>query len=200
MTELASRYTAAMLWLTNSTVRPPLADVVHLAEALLLEPRVADREHFVDDQDLRLEVRRDREREPHVHAARVVLHRRVDEALDLGEGDDLVELARDLRAAHAENRAVQENVLAAGQLRMKPGADFEQRADAPDECAHGRASGSVIRDRIFSSVDLPAPLRPMMPDDVARARSRTTRRRAPRARRRPGARRPPAERRAQHAA
>ena len=50
-------------------------------------------------QDLRLEVRRDGEREPHVHAARVALDRRVEELLDLGEGDDLVELAPRSRAA-----------------------------------------------------------------------------------------------------
>ena len=71
----------------------PAGDVAHLAEALLLERRVADRQHLVDEQDLRLEVRGDRERQAHVHAARVALHRRVDELLDLGERDDLVELA-----------------------------------------------------------------------------------------------------------
>ena len=58
-----------MLWLTNSTVRPLARHVLHLAEALLLELRVADRQHLVDDQDLRLQVRRDRERQPHIHAA-----------------------------------------------------------------------------------------------------------------------------------
>ena len=70
-----------------------LGDRAHLAEALLLERDVADRQHLVDDQDLRLEVRGDRERQPHVHAARVALDRRVDELLDPGEVDDLVELA-----------------------------------------------------------------------------------------------------------
>ena len=50
--------------------RPSIArDVVHLAEAFSLELRVADGEDFVDDQDLGLEVRGDREGEPHVHAA-----------------------------------------------------------------------------------------------------------------------------------
>ena len=88
-----------MLWLTNSTVRPPRLTSSILPEALLLELRVADGEHFVDDQDLRLEVRRDRERQPHVHAGGVALDRRVEELLDLGERDDLVELAADLGAA-----------------------------------------------------------------------------------------------------
>ena len=73
--------------------------VAHLAQALLLERRVADRQHLVHQQDLRLQVRGDGEGQPHVHAARVALDRRVEELLDLGEGDDLVELARDLGAA-----------------------------------------------------------------------------------------------------
>ena len=86
------------MWLTNSTVRPCLRDVAHFPEALLLERGVADGEHFVDEQDLGLEMRGDRERQPQVHAARVALDRRVEEPLDLREGDDLVELALDLRA------------------------------------------------------------------------------------------------------
>ncbi len=62
--------------MTDEQHRPALrADVLHLAEALTLERGVADREHFVDEQDVRLEVRRDRERQPHLHAARVVLDR-----------------------------------------------------------------------------------------------------------------------------
>ena len=56
-----------------------LADVVHLAQALVLERRVADRQHLVDEQDLRLEVGGDGEGQPHVHAARVALDRRVEE-------------------------------------------------------------------------------------------------------------------------
>ena len=48
---------------------------------------------------------------------------------DLGEGDDLVELARDLAALHSEDGAVQKDVLAAAQLGMEARADLEQRAD-----------------------------------------------------------------------
>ena len=63
--------------------------------------RVADGQHLVDDQDLRLEVRGDREGQADVHPGGVALHRRVEELLDLGEGDDLVELAVDLGLPHA---------------------------------------------------------------------------------------------------
>ena len=80
-----------------------LDHVAHPVEALLLERRVTDREHLVDDEDARLEERRDREAEPHLHAARVELHLPVDRVLDLGEGDDLVELVR--RPACGRGRA-----------------------------------------------------------------------------------------------
>jgi ABC-type glutathione transport system ATPase component len=41
-----------------------------------------------------------------------MLDRRIEELLDLGERDDLVEFAFHLDAAHAEDRAVQEDVFA----------------------------------------------------------------------------------------
>ena len=72
-------------------------------------------------------------------------------------------LRGDLGALHAHDRALQEDVLAAGQVRMKAGRHFDQRADA------ARAPGSVprvgLRMRVssFRIVDLPAPFGPMMP-------------------------------------
>src|SRR6266851_4704163 len=103
--------------------------MTHPTEALLLKSQIADCEDLVDDEDLRLKVRRDRKRQAHVHAARVALHRRVDELIDFGEPDDLVELLPDLRLCHPEDRAVQKDVLAAGQIGMKPSADLEQACD-----------------------------------------------------------------------
>src|SRR5689334_7818107 len=106
---------------------PPAArDLTHLAKTLLLELRVADRQHLVDDQNLGLEMRGNREGQPDVHPAAVALDRRVEKLLGAGKRHDVIELARDLRARHAENRAVQEDVLAARQLGMKARSDFEQ--------------------------------------------------------------------------
>ena len=105
------------------------ADLVHLAQAFLLESRISDREHLVDDKDFGLEVGSDGESQPHVHAARVALDGRVEELLDLGEVDDLVKLPGDLPPRHAQDRAVEIDVLAARQLGMKAGADLEQTAD-----------------------------------------------------------------------
>ena len=81
---------------------------------------------YVHGHDFRLQVRRNGERQSQVHAARVVLHRSVDEALHLGECHDLVELAGDLLAAHAQDAAVEIDVFAARQFRMKAGADFQK--------------------------------------------------------------------------
>src|SRR5262249_51714158 len=56
--------------------------------------------------------------------------RRVEERLDLGELYDHVKLAGDLPAFHAEDGAVEVDVLAAGQLGVEAGADLQQAADA----------------------------------------------------------------------
>ena len=56
-----------------------LTDLVHLVEALLLEGGIADRQHLVHHQNLRLEMRGHREREPDVHSTRVPLDGGVDE-------------------------------------------------------------------------------------------------------------------------
>ena len=129
MARCANSPIAAMLWLTNSTVRPPRATSFDLAEAFLLELGVADREHLVDDQDLGFEMRGDGKGETHIHAGRVALDRGVEKFLDLGKGDDLVEFPADLGAAHAENRAIEIDILAAGELRVKPGADLQEARD-----------------------------------------------------------------------
>ena len=63
--------------------------------------------------------------------------------LDLGKGHDLIELAIDFLLSHAENRAVQIRVFAAGQLRVKTGAHFEQAAHAAMDF---RAADGRLRD------------------------------------------------------
>ena len=107
-----------------------LGHVAHLAQAFALELRIAHRQDFVHDQDLRLEVRRDGERQPQVHAGRIAFDRCIDELVDLGEINNLVEFAGDLGALHAEDGAIQEDILAPGQFGMEAGADLEQRTDA----------------------------------------------------------------------
>src|SRR5690606_21963232 len=80
--------------------------------------------------DLWIKMRCDTERKSHVHARTVTLHRRVEEFSDLAELDDVVKLLSNLRAAHAENRAVEKNVFSPCQLGMKTSPHFEQRTHA----------------------------------------------------------------------
>src|ERR1051325_1278038 len=117
---------------TDEEDRPPAAaHTLHLAETFPLELRVADGEHFVHDENLRFQVRGDGEGQAHIHAGGVTLDRCVEELLDLGERDDLVEFSPDLGTCHAEDGAVEENIFAAGQLGVEAGPDLEQAGDAP---------------------------------------------------------------------
>ena len=107
----------------------------HPRETLLLKPRVADAQHLVDEQDVRIQMRRDGKTEPRVHARRVAFHRRVDELGYAREFDDLVELPGDLRLLHPHDRALEVEVLATGQIGMEAGRDLDERADTSADLA-----------------------------------------------------------------
>ena len=81
---------------TTTIVRALGPQVGEALVAPALELLVADGQHLVDEQDVGVDVDGDREAEPHVHARRVVLHRGVDEPLEAGELDDVVEAAVEL--------------------------------------------------------------------------------------------------------
>ena len=106
------------------------AELRELVEALVGEALVADRQHFVDQQHVGIDVHRHGEAKPHVHAGGIGLDRRVDEVLHLRELDDLVEAVPDLLVGQAEHDAVDEDVLAAGDLGVEAGAQLDQRRDA----------------------------------------------------------------------
>src|SRR6266700_98237 len=119
---------------------PHVPDSIH---ALFLKHQVSHRQHLVQDQHLGPQIGCDREAEARLHAARVMLELGVDELLELRESHDLVEQCIDLRPAHAEKRAVEVDIFAPGQVRVKAGADLEQRANAS---ADGRGASSRSRD------------------------------------------------------
>src|ERR1700688_2793182 len=91
-----------------------LRHVVHLAQTFFLKLGVAHRQSFVDEENFRIEVRRDGESEPHIHSAGIPLYRRVKELINPGEGNDFGKLLLNLDALHAEYRSVHKNVFAAG--------------------------------------------------------------------------------------
>ena len=106
-----------------------------LVEALQAEALVAHRQHLVHEEDLGVDVHGDGEPQPHVHARGVGLDRGVDEVLELGELDDLVETPVDLAAGHAQHDTVDEHVLAPADLGMKARAELDQSRD-PSVDAH----------------------------------------------------------------
>ena len=102
-----------------------------LVEALVGEALVADREHLVDEQHVGIDVDRHGEPEPHVHAGRVGLDRRVDELAAARRTRRSRRSARWIsRFGEAEHDAVDEDVLAAGDLGVEAGAELDQRGDA----------------------------------------------------------------------
>ena len=140
--------------------RAALAEPVHPLAALPLELHVADREHLVEEEDVRVDVGGDGEAEARDHPGGVGAQRRVEKLLDPREVDDLREAARHIATGMAEDRAVQEDVLAAGELRVEAGADLQQGGDpaadlhAPgsrlgdprEDLQQGRLPGSVAAD------------------------------------------------------
>ena len=72
---------------------------MHLSKASFLKIMVADSQDLIDDKNLRLEMRGNREREPHIHPAAIIFDRRIEEFLDFGKSDDLVEFSADFALA-----------------------------------------------------------------------------------------------------
>ena len=79
--------------------------VSHFPQAFLLEVDIAHSQHFIHQQNFRLQVGGHGERQPHVHPARVMLHRRINELFQFREGHDLIEFLLNFALAHPQNRA-----------------------------------------------------------------------------------------------
>ena len=156
-----------MLWLTKRTVRPVPTDCLHLPQALLLKFRIPHRQHLVHNQYFRLQVGRHGKRQAHVHSRRITLHRRVQEILHLSQNATISSnFLRISCTRHPEDRTVEVDVFSGRSIRDEtpcpPPAGSPRARRAPPR----PSVGSVMRLRILSSVDLPAPLRPMMLDDL----------------------------------
>ena len=162
--------TAARLCETNTIGGPALvANLEHASQRPILKRRVADRQHFVDQQHVRVDVDRHRERQAGIHAAREVLDRRLHEVSASRRSRRSARSARCTSCpAQAEDDPVEQHVLAAGQLRVKARADVQQRRHPPF-VSHPATVGRVMPASKRSVVVLPAPLRPTRPSDSPRA-------------------------------
>jgi hypothetical protein len=128
--------------------------------ALRGERLVSHGQGLVDQEDVGIEVNGHREPQAHEHARRVGSRRLIDELPDVGELDDLVEAIQHLVARQAEQHAADRDVLAAGELRVKAGAQLDEGghpardADGPgvgpinpgDEPEQGALPGAVLTD------------------------------------------------------
>ncbi len=93
---------------------------------------------------------------------RVALHGRIEELLHAGSRRDLVELALDLGAVHPRIAPLRQMFSAPVSSGWKPVPTSSRLATRPLMVTRP-ALGSVMRLSTLSSVDFPAPLRPMMP-------------------------------------
>ena len=109
--------------------------VIDASLAFLLEHEVADGQGLVDDEDVGGRRRRDSEGNARCHARRIVLERHVDEVAHFGEVHNGVEILIDELFAVAQQRAVQVDVLASGQLRVEASAQLDERRDGAVDVA-----------------------------------------------------------------
>src|SRR4051812_11223580 len=98
-------------------------------EALLLERLIAYRQDLVQQQDVGFDLRGDRERQANLHPGREVLELLVDEPLELGEGDDLVEPGVELLPRQAEEGAIDPDVVPRVELGVETNAELDERRE-----------------------------------------------------------------------
>ena len=96
---------------------------------LLAELGVAGREHLVEQEDVRVDRRRDREPEARAHARRVGLDRRIDELAEVRVLDDRRQELADEPVVEAHERAGEQDVLAPAQVLVEPRAERQQARD-----------------------------------------------------------------------
>ena len=99
--------------------------IAHFPKTFSLKGCVTNSQHFVDKQNLRLQVRGDGKRKAQIHAAGIMFHRRVNELIDFGERNDFIKPAANLLARHAQHSAVKIHIFSASQFRMKTCTYFQ---------------------------------------------------------------------------
>jgi hypothetical protein len=141
------------------------------AEALLLEVGVAHGQRLVDDEDVGIDMRDDREGEAHGHAGGVGLDGLVDELADIGEGQDVGEPRLVSSCARPSTLALRKTFCRPVYSGLKPEPSSSRAATRPWTSTSPWVGVSVPQTS-WSSVDLPEPLRPMMPTVSPRATSK----------------------------
>ena len=137
-----------------------IAELANPGEAFVLEVGVADRQGFIDDQDVGADGGGDAEGEADLHSAGVGTNRLVDVVADFGKGFDGAEMLVEEGDRMTEQLAGHEDVLAAGEVGVKAHAQFQQCGDPAggfdgafaglggtgDDFQQGAFAGTVVAD------------------------------------------------------
>src|SRR5690606_22306712 len=108
---------------------------------------VPNGQHLINDQNIRLKMRGHGETKPHMHAAGVTFHGRVDEIIYSRKAHDLIELGTNLGLTHAHNGTIQKNILPAREFRMKARAHLKETGHpSSNTCMPGRRRGNAAQD------------------------------------------------------
>jgi hypothetical protein len=134
-----------------------------LLEAPVGEGLVADRQHFVHQEHVRVAVRRHGEAETDRHARRVRLDRRVQEILDAGETRDRREPRRHFLLRQSEEQARHLPTFSRPEISgWNPAPSSRSAASLPSTQTRPDV-GRTIPARSFKSVDFPDPFGPITP-------------------------------------
>ena len=99
-------------------------------KALALEGFVAHSQNLINKEDIRAGVHSDRESQTQEHTRGVELHLSIDKLLNFRKSDNIVKSIFDLLFTHAQNRAVQEDIFPARQVRVEARTDFNETGHA----------------------------------------------------------------------
>ena len=102
-------------------------ELLNPPHAALLKKHVADRQCFVDDENIRFHMDSHRKGQADEHAARVNLHGPVYKVADLRKSFDVGNSLACLSIGEAENRSIEIDVFPPGELRIETGAKLKQR-------------------------------------------------------------------------
>ena len=99
--------------------------------ALLTEFRIADRQHFIQDQNIRTHHGRNRESKSRLHTGGIVLQRNIYKLAKLGELHDLIEFFFHEFARMSKHRSIEENIFRPGILHVEAGTKLNHRCKHP---------------------------------------------------------------------
>src|SRR5258708_17805296 len=109
---------------------PDSGHVLHFSKTLLLELRIPYRQHFIDDQNFRIQECGDGKSKAQLHPAGVMFQRRVQKFLYATKVNDLVEFVFNLSAFHPQQGTIEENIFPTCEFRVKTRAHLKQTCNS----------------------------------------------------------------------